>query len=314
MKYGVFGAIFWALGTVISSIALSNVAFMATPAIIASAAFISAFLHDASSAVYMFSYMGIRRRIGDTIQSLKTKPGRYVILAAILGGPLGMSGYMIAINNIGPSYTAAISAFYPAVGALFSCIFLKEKMKVHQWVGLFVCLAAVAVFGYTPASDIPGSWLIGILSALVCVAGWALEAVIVSYGFRSGEVDNEIALHIRQTTSAVVYAAIILPVFGAWEPTVQIIGTNAFWIAVLAGAAGTISYIFYYKGISKIGAARGMAINITYSAWAIPISLVLVGTMPDVRGVICALAIFTGAVFAATPNIRDLLPDSKAKS
>ena len=43
-----------------------------------------------------------------------------------------------------------------------------------------------------------------------------------------------------------------------------------------------------------------MALNITYSAWAIPFSLLLLGTMPDVRGVVCAVVIILGAITAAT--------------
>ena len=43
-----------------------------------------------------------------------------------------------------------------------------------------------------------------------------------------------------------------------------------------------------------------MALNITYSAWAIPFSMLLLGVMPDVRGVVCALVIIAGAIAAAT--------------
>ena len=47
------------------------------------------------------------------------------LLAALLGGPVGMSGYLIAINNIGPGYTAIISTFYPAVGTLLAFLFVS---------------------------------------------------------------------------------------------------------------------------------------------------------------------------------------------
>ena len=40
------------------------------------------------------------------------------MVAALLGGPVGMTGYLIAINNIGPGYTAIISSYYPAVGTV----------------------------------------------------------------------------------------------------------------------------------------------------------------------------------------------------
>ncbi len=36
-----------------------------------------------------------------------------------------MSGYLIAIDNIGPGLTAIISTFYPALGTLLAFILLK---------------------------------------------------------------------------------------------------------------------------------------------------------------------------------------------
>ena len=38
-----------------------------------------------------------------------------------------------------------------------------------------------------------------------------------------------------------------------------------------------VSYLFYYKAIAKLGAAKSMALNITYTAWAIVLSVILLG-------------------------------------
>ena len=74
-------------------------------------------------------------------------------------------------------------------------------------------------------------------------------------------------------------------------------GTAVVAASALAGAA---SYLFYYKGISVIGAARGMALNITYSAWAVVFGVFLLGAMPTVLDVVCCVAIMCGTVLAAT--------------
>ena len=50
----------------------------------------------------------------------------------VFGGPVGMAAYLLAINYIGPGYTASISAIYPAVGAFFAYIFLKENYLVED--------------------------------------------------------------------------------------------------------------------------------------------------------------------------------------
>lgn len=312
MKYGLAAAVTWALDTVILSIALSCTAFFDTPTAIALASFTSTFLHDATSAVLMFIYMAIRRKLGETARLLKTKYGWAVVLAGFIGAPIGMTGYVLAINNIGPAYTAAISAFFPAYGALLSRIFLKEQMRGYQWAGLVVCLVGVAALGYTPAEGIPGDWFLGVAGALVCVFGWGTEAVIIAAVLRKAHVDDENALQIRQTTSAVTYALIILPLLGGWAPTISAFMSDAMpWIA-LAALLGTASYLFYYKAIARIGAAKSMALNITYSAWAIPFSLVLLGTMPDARGVICAIVIIVGAI-AAAADFKELFSRGSAQ-
>lgn len=313
MRYGLFAAITWALDTVILSIALSCSAFFDTPTAIALASFTSTFLHDATSAVFMFVYMALRRKLAATVRLMKTKYGWFIVLAAVIGAPLGMTGYVTAIDNIGPAYTAAISSFFPAYGALLSSIFLKERMRGYQWVGLIVCVLGVVALGYTPADGIPGDWFMGVGGALVCVFGWGTEAVIIAWGLHSANVDDENALQIRQTTSAVTYALVILPLLGGWPSAAAAFASEAMPWIVLAALFGTVSYLMYYKAIARIGAAKSMALNITYSAWAIPFSLLLLGTMPDLRGVVCAVVIILGAIAAAT-DFRELFARSTEKS
>ena len=300
MPYGFGAALTWALDTVILGIALANPAFAATPQAIALAAFTSTFLHDASSAVFSFAYMGIRRKLGETWRTLRSKSGLVIVVAALIGGPIGMTGYVVAINNIGPAYTAAISAFFPAYGAALATVVLKERMRPYQWAGLAACLVAVAVLGWTPVDGVPGSWTVGIIGALVCVLGWGTEAVVIDWGLRNASVDDECAMQIRQTTSALTYALVILPLLGGWPSAIEALTSSAMPTIALAALSGTASYLLYYKAIATLGASRAMALNITYSAWAIPFSLLLLGTMPDVRGVVCAVVIILGAITAAT--------------
>ena len=306
MRYGFGAALTWAFDTVILGIALSNVVFLDTPTAIALASFTSTFLHDGMSAIYMFIYMAFRKKLKKTWQLLTSKKGKFIVIAALIGAPFGMSGYVMAINNIGPAYTAAISAFFPAYGTLLSTFFLKHKMKWYQWIGLLACLAGVAVLGWTPDSSVPGDWGLGIIGALITVVGWGTEAVIIEWALRDSEADDECCLQIRQTTSAIVYALIILPVLGGWGVTLHAAASSAMPIIAIASLIGTISYLFYYKAIDRIGAAKSMALNITYSAWAIPIAFVMLGSIPDLRGVICAIVIIVGAIVAAA-DMKELL-------
>lgn len=301
MKYGLFSGILWGLDTVVLGIALSMSPYIGTAEAIAFAAIASSFLHDAGCAIWLMIYMGAKRRLKDTLAALKTRSGKVVILGALLGGPIGMTGYVIAINNIGAAYTAIISAFYPALGAFLSFVLLKEKMDKKQIAALVVALVGVMAMGYISAGDSEmGNATLGLVGAVLAVIGWGSEAVLCAWGMRDDAVDNETALQIRETTSALVYGIVVLPLFGAWGFTASAVPSLATGVIALSALAGTASYLFYYKGISLIGAAKAMALNISYSAWAVVFGFVLQGTVPTPVTVFFCVLILAGTVLAAS--------------
>lgn len=301
MQFGFFSGLLWGLDTVILGIGLALAPYIGSAEALACASIAGSFLHDAFCAIWLFGYMGVRGRLKDTLAALKTRSGKVVIAGALLGGPIGMTGYVLAINNIGAAYTAIISAFYPAVGAFLSFVLLKEKMVKGQILSLLVALCGVMTMGYLSAgsSEIANAPL-GLLGAVLTVIGWGSEAVLCAWGMKDDAVDDETALQIRETTSALVYGVLVLPLFGAWHFTLGAIPSMPTLIIALAGLAGTASYLFYYKGIAAIGAARAMALNISYSAWSVVFGLILLGTIPDMASVICCVVIVCGTVLAAS--------------
>ncbi|WP_194948319.1 DMT family transporter [Actinomyces trachealis] len=303
MKYGILSGATWGLDTVILAMAVALVPFVgATQAPIA-----SALIHDVASTLILAVYMGTRGRLGDTAAALRTRSGKVVALGALLGGPVGMSGYLVAINNIGPAYTAIISTFYPAVGTFLAFVLLKERMRPHQVVALLVALGAIIAIGWSSTNDqVSGNALLGVAGALACVLGWGSEAVVLTWGMRDDAVDNETALQIRQMTSALAYLFVIAPLAGSFGFALKSAMSPATAVVVLAALAGTTSYLFYYKALGSIGASRGMALNISYSAWAVIFALVLQGSVPTPLQVVGCLVLLVGTVLAATPDWREL--------
>ena len=311
-RYGFFSGALWGLDTVVLAIALAMTPFLD----FGQSALAGAVLHDVACALILLVYMGVRGRLTDTVKALRTRPGKSVIVAALLGGPIGMSGYLIAIDNIGPGLTAIISTFYPALGTLLAFILLKERMAPRQIVALLVALGAIVATGWSATSEpIEGSnAILGVIGALACVIGWGSEAVILTWGMRDEAVDNEVALQIRETTSAVVYLFVVAPIAGVFGFTLHSLAHLSAGVVALAGLAGTASYLFYYKALSAIGASRGMALNISYSAWAIIFALAFPPhTIPTLTQVICCIVILVGTVLAATSNWGDLLPKRTEK-
>lgn len=276
MVAGIIAGITWAFETIIIGIALSMNPFVSTEQAMLLAPFVSTFLHDTFSAVWSWAYNIVKGNFSNIINALKTKSGKYVALAAIIGGPVGMTGYVLSVANMGASIGAVASAIFPAIGAVLAYLFLKEKMSWYRWLFLIISLIGVYGLSYSPEINIK-NFYIGFLGTIMCAFGWGIEAVIIAKSVQDDSVTDEIALVIRQTTSALVYGIIVLPLINGWELTKSLFNNTGYLIPTIAiaGLFATISYLYYYKSISEIGASKAMALNITYSAWAIIISIIL---------------------------------------
>lgn len=302
MRYGIGSGALWGLDTVILAIALALNPFATD----AHASLVSAALHDAICALILLIFMAVRGRLKDTWRAMHTRSGRAVMVAALLGGPIGMSGYLLAIDQIGAGYTAIISTFYPALGTALAVLVLKERMRPRQVIALAVAIGAIIATSYTSTS-VSGSALWGVLGALAAVVGWGCEAVILAWGMRDDAVDNETALQIRETTSGLTYLVLVVPLGGALSSTGQALTSpGAMGLVALAAAAGTASYLFYYKAIDLLGAARAMALNISYSAWAVLFAFLLQSIVPAPIQIVLCVVILVGTVLAATENWREL--------
>ena len=315
MFCGIIAGVAWALETVILGIALSMTPFVSTEQAIFLAPFVSTFIHDAFSAIWAAIYNGARGNLKKVWHAaFGTKGGKFVMLAAVIGGPVGMTGYVLAINYMGASIGAVASAIFPAIGAILAYFFLKEKMQWYRWVFLFATLLGVYGLSYSPEVQIKDFWL-GIIGALMCAFGWGIEAVILAKCMQDPEVKDEYALQIRQTTSAIVYGAVLLPILHGWGFTISLFSGTGWLLPVIALAAffATLSYLCYYNAISQIGASKAMALNVTYAAWAIVFTVLILGdtSVLTPQTILYSLVVLVFGILAAA-DFKELF--SKKKS
>jgi drug/metabolite transporter (DMT)-like permease len=317
MLAGIIAGVTWALETIIISMAMCMGPLNLTTAQgILVGTLAATFLHDACSAIWALIYNGIRGKLPNVWRAFKTKSGKFVVLAATIGGPIGMTGYLLTVNNLGASIGAVASAIFPAIGTVLAYIFLKEKMKWHQWIFLILTLLGVYGLSYSPEINIE-NYLLGVIGALMCAFGWGIEAVILAKSLTDPEVTDEYALQIRQTTSALTYGVILLPAISlikgwgiteSWSFAASLFTSEAAWLIptiAAAGLAATVSYLFYYKAISQIGASKSMALNVTYTAWAPILCLILsvfgIVDKPILTPLVitCTLVVLICGIFAA---------------
>ena len=225
-----------------------------------------------------------------------------------------MTGYVIAINNIGAGYTAIISSFYPAVGAFLAFVFLKERMAPKQFIALLAALAGIIVMGYVSSGESElGNPILG--CSVRCCAFWDGDPKShLRLGMRDDAVDNETALQIRETTSALVYAIAVLPLFGAWGFTAAVVPSLATGV-VGAGCFGWNRVVPVLLQEHLVAYRGGEVHGSQYQLFGLgrPVRARVAGNDADADIVVCCVVILAGTVLAAS-DWNELFGREKAKA
>lgn len=303
MILGISAGITWAVETILLGVVLSMSEFISTDKAIFLAPFVSAFIHDLLSFIWMFLINLFRGELFVAFKSYFSKAGKFVIIAAIIGGPIGMTGYVMAVNYMGTSIGTVATAIYPAIGSVLAYIFLKEKIRWYRWIFLFLTL--LGVYGLSYSSDINiSNFILGIFGVIMCSFGWGIEGVILAKSMKEMNIQQEHALQIRQSISAFVNGAFIITFLKGWKFTLslfEIYNIKIIFIIGIAAFFATISYLLYYKAINKIGVSKAMALNITYSAWAVIFSFILFRDFSILKpiNILCIFVVIIGGIISA---------------
>ena len=227
------------------------------------------------SALWSLALSAVQGKLGDFFRSLASKPGRMIMVAALLGGPIAGTAYVIALQKAG-SIVIPISALNPAIGAILAWILYKQRLTVRMLVGIVICFAAsMMIAGTSLGGDAPEGMFAGVIMAFIAAFGWGLEGCIA--GYSTAMVDAQVGITIRQLVAGLSNLIIVLPLLSmaggegvgyAWQLLGQALGDGASLFAFLAsGFFAMFAYSLWYKGNSMCGAALGMACNGGYSCW-----------------------------------------------
>lgn len=238
---------------------------------------VGAAVNDICSAVWTIIYAAIIGRLGDFGRSLRTKPGKILIIAAIIGGPLASTAYVVGLQMAGP-IMIPIAALNAAIGAIIGRIVYKQALSGGMIAGIVICFGAAVLIGSTGFAEgigFSGTTVIGIIAGFCAALGWGIEGAVG--GYACSIVDYEVAIVIRQCTSGLVNGVILVSLLamiggdgiGSGLSLVGQALTDApsIWLFFIGGVFASFSFKFWYKGASMCGAALGMGCNGTYAFW-----------------------------------------------
>jgi drug/metabolite transporter (DMT)-like permease len=264
----------------------------------------AAALHDCFAFVWVTLADRAAGRLGEAWRALRTHDGLVVCLAALVGGPVAMSTYLLAIAWAGAPYAVAISALYPAFGAALGFALLGDRLHRIGWAGVALAVGGAILATYAPPGGASPHYLLGALCAVASAAGWAVEGVLVARSL--ARLPSLAALNIREGVSGAVFLALVLPLFAATGVTLHTVTSPTIAILIAASLCGAGAYLAYYRSLDLLGPARAMPANSTYVLWTIALSLVVTGQAPSVRLVLGGVVVVAGISLVAADGRRAL--------
>lgn len=297
---GIGSGITWGLDAVLVGIVMTMAPFVENPILLVGGGFVCSMLHDVFAAVWMLLIMGYRGQLKKIVPAIKSRDGLFCVLGALFGGPFAMTFYMMAIVASGAALAATVTSCYPLLGSFLAVLILKEKVKLRNWLGLFICILGIIYIGYSPETTIATKVGIGIEFSLLAAIGWASESAICGYGMKSGDVSPLMALLIREITSASAYLFIVLPIMlkgygNAAEGIWAVFSYFPCWILLaITALIGMLSFLMWYTSIDLIGASKGLCLNVTYPLWAVVFTVLITGSVITQNIVVGSVLIVSG--------------------
>lgn len=305
VSIGAIAGMLWGLGGVLIALAFSKEPFNSYAGLsLYIVPLVGACMTDLIAGMSTFVINGRKGKAKEYLRIIRTKPGRFIMLASVFGGPLAMSGYYMGLYLAGPFYAMAITAVYPAVGALLSRIFLKEKISKNAWGGILLCIMGAIVVSYiAPTADAYPNFYLGIAACFMATIGWGLEGVICAYGMDL--VDPDLAIGIRWFTSFAIYFVAVLPFvagigFAGYELFIKGFTSPVIALVLVAAVVNSISYFWYYNSINMSGVSRALALMITYALWGVIFGWIVNGSASVTLNIVVgAVIIVIGALLVA---------------
>lgn len=260
-------------------------------------------INDTCSAFWAIGNSLVQGKFKDFIRCLNSKPGRIIVGAALLGGPIAGTAYVIALQMAGP-IIVPISALCPAIAAILGKILYKQEITKRMAVGIAICVCASFLIGSTGfQGGVSGTVFLGIFIAIIAALGWGFEGCVA--GYASTMVDPQIGICIRQLTSGIANLFIVVPIMGLLAGDINISknlvidaftsGPAMIWF-VLSGLLTFLTFMAWYKGNSMCGAGLGTACNGTYSFFGPFFCYLILGVISGIDGWSLPIVAWVGAI------------------
>lgn len=244
------------------------------------------------------------RSIKEQVRMLRLPVAWFMLIGALIAGPLGNGLFMAAIGFSSLFVIGACSSTVPLFGAIFAKIFLKENFGLRGIIGIIIIVVGVFVAGYAAPEDAPMP-IVGLFLALLGAAFMGLEGSVSTYAadmvdsFTGGAVFRALGAGLLELLMAFIISAVTGNT-GTITGMIANIFTNptALIVLLIWGVTQCATYLSIYLAFPKIGPSRALALNFTIPMWGIPLNFLLLHLLPGFTFSYTVLAIIGGVIVA----------------
>ncbi len=197
--------------------------------------------------------------------------------------------YSFAALALPATYLAVINASSPLFGALFSAVWLGDKLTSNKVVGLLMGMVGVGFVSYNGAIE-------GGLNAPVLLSIGACVAAAACYAL-SGVFIKRKAKHIKPLAlaacSQLAAGALMAPLMGIEVPPGPFAWTSVFELLALALLCSAVAYLIYFRLMAEIGPTRTLTVTFLSPIAAMVVAHLFLGEAiqaPMVLGMVIIIA------------------------
>jgi len=268
------------------------------------------------SAIILFALLPVIR------ESMRLSRGD--LMKTVVIGVVGLGSYhllfTIALSMTTPVDTALIIGTGPVMTALWMPLFKLDRTKARGWLGVVICFATVAVIALSGAASEKThvEWqrrLLGDIIMLVAANCWALNGILCRKAPPHLKPSAITAWGMLWASAALlpfcVWGIPGLPGFGGifqqnWS---AITATHWGFFAYAVLPASTVSIIFFYHGVKKVGPLHTIIYQNVSPIITAAVVFFMKGTRPSVVQVLGVFTIFLGVYLTRTSKrVADVQP------
>jgi len=212
--------------------------------------------------------------------------GRHYLVVGIFNAALPFSFFAFAALHIPASYSAILNATSPLFGALFSALWLHEKITGRKIAGFALGISGVALVTQLGAGGFGAMALWGMAACLGAALCYGVGGTYAK-AFAGGANPKAIA-----TASQLVASVLLLPFTPLAPPPGPVTTLVVINMVVFSLSCSGLAFLLYFRLIADIGSTKALTVTFLMPAFTMIWAAIFLGegvTMQMIAGSVLIL-------------------------